>query len=206
MNEHVSKTLSPPSRPCSTEREPQCSVMWPLVLQAQVSVPPLPALPRRGVSPLLCSPPFRSLPLPSPPALLVAPPLGIPPDSVSGCAPCNPMHGHFPSVCLSPERGSPRAGPISNGLPWPSTWRGVGMSALPKMHVVFPYSKLGLRAAYQAAQAFLGVEHRTVLSKLQSSNIFGFTGGEYLCSLGTQINEVLVPAAKASITDWPRLV
>lgn len=74
------------------------------------------------------------------------------------------------------------------------------------MHVLFPNHELGLVAAYQAAQAFLGVEHRMVLSKLQSSNIFGFIGGEYLCSLDTQINEVLVPAAKASIMDWPLLV
>lgn len=38
----------------------------------------------------------------------------------------------------------------------------------------FTYHRSGLMAAFQAAQAFLGVEHRVVLSKLQLPTMFGF--------------------------------
>lgn len=50
------------------------------------------------------------------------------------------------------------------------------------------YHKLGLTAAFQAARTFQGVECRTVLSKPQLPNVFGFIGGEFLWSLDTQIN------------------
>ena len=64
----------------------------------------------------------------------------------------------------------------------------LGLKAHVEHHVVLPCHTLGLIAAFQAPRAFLGVACRMVLSKLPSPDILGFIGGEYLCSLDTQIN------------------
>lgn len=94
------------------------------------------------------------------------------------------MHA-MPLVCLGKE--------VAREASWRRGYTGVS------------HTTMGAEAAVQAVQAFLGIEYRMVPSQLQLPDIFGFIGCEYLCSLGIEINKVLVLAAKASVVHWPLL-
>ena len=172
------------------------------MLKAQVSVPPPATL--GSSAPLSSSP---SLPLPSsalPSTFLLAPPgFGVWLCTTQPHAWSLSLCGFVPRARL-PKGWSHVAGGRNKRFTKDGCGEGSGQGGLPgggSRPTVSLNIGWDRRQPVRLRKPSGGVEHRVALSKLQSPNIFGFIGGEYLCRLDTQINEVLVPAAEASIMD-----